>query len=91
MHEEESQSISAGTANQLSVDEKMTRLHGLQFWSYSAVDSGTNENLELRPFPRTNCVTTRSSLEDEDYDYEYVPYGNHNPTECITNMVYIRT
>jgi transposase-like protein len=117
VHSAELQPASSVSANQLAVDEKMIRLHGLQFWLYGAVDPHTNEIVTLSLFPTTNHVTTRWFLDelhqqcrlrdvtilvdgadylievlDEDgYDYEYVPHGNRNAIERVFREVERRT
>jgi transposase-like protein len=38
VHKAELQPMSTLTADQLTVDEKMIRLHGQEFWLYAAAD-----------------------------------------------------
>jgi transposase-like protein len=62
IHKADLQPRSTVTEDQLSVDEKMIRVHGQQFWLYGAVDPFTNETLHVGLYPIANQQTTRLFL-----------------------------
>ena len=70
VHKADLQPISTVTADQLTVDEKMIRLHGQQFWLYGAVDPATNEILHVSLFLTANKQTTRWFLDELHRRYQ---------------------
>lgn len=70
IYEADLQPISAVTAEQLAVDEKMTRLHGNEYWLYGTVDPETNEILHVSLFPTTTKQTTRWFLDELHRRYQ---------------------
>jgi hypothetical protein len=64
------QPISTVSEDQLAVDEKMSRLHGQQFWLYGAVDPQTNEILHISLYPTANKQTTRWFLTELHRRYQ---------------------
>ena len=70
VHKADLQPISTVSENQLAVDEKMTRLHGQQFWLYGAVDPYTNEILHVSLYPTANKQMTRWFLTELHRRYQ---------------------
>ena len=70
VHKADLQPLSAVTADQLAVDEKMIRLHGQEYWLYGAVDPETNEILHVSFFPTTTKQTTRWFLTELHRRYQ---------------------
>jgi len=63
VHKAELQPILTVSADQLSIDEKMIRLHRKKVWLYGAVDPKTNEIVALQLYPTATEVTTRWFLD----------------------------
>ncbi|MFC7187808.1 IS6 family transposase [Halorubrum yunnanense] len=70
VHEADLQPISTVSEDQLTIDEKMIRLHGQKFWLYGAVDPQTNEILHVSLYPTANKQTTRWSLTELHRRYQ---------------------
>jgi len=64
VHKADLQPISAVSADQLAVDEKVIRINGDDYWLYGAVDPETNEILHFRLFSTTTKQTTRWFLAE---------------------------
>jgi len=70
MQKAELQPISAVSADQIAVDEKVIRVNGDDYWLYGAVDPETNEILHVRLFSTTTKQTTRWFLSDLHRRYQ---------------------
>jgi len=70
VHEADLQPLSTATTDQLTVDEKVIRINGDDYWLYGAVDPETNKILQFRLFPTTTKQTTRWFLTELHRRYQ---------------------
>jgi len=70
VHKANLQAISTVAADQLSVAEKIIRLHDDEYWLYGAVDPRTNEILHVNLFSTTTKQTTRWFLDELHSRYQ---------------------
>jgi len=70
VHKADLQPISTVSEDQLTVDEKIIRLHGQKFWLYGAVDPYTNEILHVSLYPTANKQATRWFLTELHRRYQ---------------------
>ena len=59
VHKADLQPVPTVSADQLAVDEEVTRIDGNDYWLYDTVDPETSEILQFRLLPTTTKQTTR--------------------------------